>query len=149
MEDYRPAAPRDHEAIVALLAAAGLPASDLAPEKLKHYLVCAPSGDGQLAACVGLEVYGDVGLLRSFVVSPARQACGLGSRGLERMHEHARSHGIRRLYLLTTTASDYFARHGYQRIERGAVPAGIQRSTEFTSLCPASAVAMTINLDHC
>lgn len=54
----------------------------------------------------------------------------------------ARTHGIKSVYLLTTTAADYFPRMGFARIERDEVPVAVQQSTEFRTLCPASAVAM-------
>jgi amino-acid N-acetyltransferase len=50
--------------------------------------------------------------------------------------------GIRRLYLLTATTQDFFAKHGYAVVPRGSVPEAIQTSTEFMSLCPASAICL-------
>ena len=54
----------------------------------------------------------------------------------------ARDRRLPVLYLLTTTAEAYFPRFGFERIERDEVPAGVQASVEFTSVCPASATAM-------
>jgi amino-acid N-acetyltransferase len=54
----------------------------------------------------------------------------------------AREAGIGRLYLLTTTAADFFAALGYERVDRGEVPEAVRGSAEFSDLCPDTAVAM-------
>jgi amino-acid N-acetyltransferase len=46
------------------------------------------------------------------------------------------------VYLLTSTAERYFPRFGFERIERDAVPPGVQTSVEFISACPSSATVM-------
>jgi len=46
------------------------------------------------------------------------------------------------MYLLTTTAEAFFELLGFRRIERHAAPPEIQRSAEFSSLCPSSATVM-------
>jgi amino-acid N-acetyltransferase len=133
------AAPGDYDAIARLLGDNHLPLDGLR-ECLPTTLV---ARDG--AAIVGsaaLEVYGDGALLRSVAVSPALQRSGLGRRLTDAAIELARTRGIPALYLLTTTAERYFPRFGFERIERGDVPPGVQRSVEFTSACPASAIVM-------
>jgi amino-acid N-acetyltransferase len=67
----------------------------------------------------------------------------LGRRLVERTIARAREQGIRRLFLLTTTAADYFPRLGFARIDRADVPAEVAATVEFTSACPASAIAMS------
>jgi amino-acid N-acetyltransferase len=46
------------------------------------------------------------------------------------------------LYLLTTTAREFFAGRGYRAIDRADAPERIRGTTEFSDLCPASATAM-------
>ena len=67
----------DEKEIVKLLSQAKLPAQDLTLEKLEHFLV-AKAKDGSVIGAVGVELYQDVGLLRSLVVHPAYQGKGLG-----------------------------------------------------------------------
>jgi len=134
------AAPADAAAIGALLRAADLPAEDFA-DHLAHFLV-ARRGDTVLGA-VGLELHGRDALLRSLVVAPAARGRGLGGRLVDRLAAAARRRGARRFYLLTTTAETFFAHRGFERIERGGVPAAITATREFHSLCPVSAVCMT------
>ncbi len=50
--------------------------------------------------------------------------------------------GIENLYLLTTTAADYFERRGFTRIERSQVPERLRATAEFQGTCPASATVM-------
>lgn len=136
---YRSATPADWPAIEALLLAAGLPL-DGAREHLGEFLVGESSGE---IRCVGgYERYGDLALLRSFAVAPRWRGQGIGERVLESIKGRARVHGIGSLYLLTTSAADYFARHGFAAVDRGSVPAALQASREFQGVCPASATCM-------
>ncbi len=59
---------------------------------------------------------------------------------------HARSQGVRDVYLLTTTAEDFFARRGYVRIGREKAPRTIRSTREFADLCPASSAFMVKHL---
>ena len=60
----------DEKEIVKLLSQAKLPAQDLTLEKLKHFLV-AKGKEGSVIGAIGVELYQDVGLLRSLVVHPS------------------------------------------------------------------------------
>jgi len=51
----------------------------------------------------------------------------------------ARGKGI---YLLTTTAERFFERLGYARVLRDAAPVAIQRTQEFSALCPSNSAFM-------
>ena len=139
----RPARAADYPAVVGLLEAARLPTAGLS-SSLGDFLVV-EAGDSLLGA-VGLEVYGGAALLRSAVVAPEERGHGLGAVLLERVLEHARSRGVRDLYLLTTTAEGWFPRFGFARIGREAVPAALHASAEFKGACPDSAVAMHASL---
>ena len=65
----------------------------------------------------------------------------------ERVLESARAAGLRRLYLLTTTAEDYFPRHGFRPVPRESASPEVRSSVEFRDACPASAVAMVRDLE--
>jgi len=123
-----------------LLAEADLPTSDLTPEKLGNFFACERAG--QLVAIAGLELHGAEGLLRSVVVSPRSRSQGLGAMLVAHAEEVARSGGVAHLYLLTNTAERFFSRLGYARAAREAAPAAIRSTSEFSALCPASAVLM-------
>ena len=130
----------DLPSIVALLTGSQLPTVDVAEHVDGFVLAMA---DGQLVGTIALERYGDVALLRSMCVAPSLRSHRVGRALLEGIEADAVSHGIHDLYLLTTTAADYFARHGFVRITRDQAPAAIQQTAEFRSLCPSSAVCMS------
>lgn len=141
----QPAAPRHLEAIRHLLAASDLPDEDLTPSHLEHFFV---AHDGNtFVGVVGAELYGDAGLLRSLAVAPAHRRDGVGARLTNAIEQYARRTGVSALYLLTTTAAEYFERHGYQQIERDALPEAIQATEEATRLCPSSAICMRKRID--
>jgi len=70
--------PEDMPAVTRLLAERGLPVEDLTPEKLDFFLV-ARDDTGKVTGCVGLELFGDSGLLRSLAVSPVNEGAGIGA----------------------------------------------------------------------
>ena len=95
-----------------------------------------------LSGAVGLEVYGDRALLRSAVVDAGRRGTGVGQDLVETLLQRARSRGVREVYLLTTTAEDYFPRFGFSTISRTEVAPAVRASEEFRGACPDTAVAM-------
>ena len=50
------------------------------------------------------------------------------------------------VYLLTTTAEQFFPKWGFVQIPRDDVPAGVQQSVEFQSACPSTAIVMRATL---
>lgn len=95
----------------------------------------------------GLEIDGENGLLRSVVVVDAKRGQGYGTALCDALEARARTNGVETLYLLTTTASAFFDEHGYDVIDREAVPPEIRETTEFAELCPRSATCMGKTLD--
>lgn len=139
---FRHAAESDWNAIAALLQQAELPL-DGAKDHLPHFLL-ALTPDGTLAGVAGLEVYGEVGLLRSVAVAERKK--GLGSELVRRVLNEATQNGMRQVVLLTTTATDFFPRFGFRQIARSEAPAAVQQSIEFQEACPASATVMLLDL---
>jgi amino-acid N-acetyltransferase len=135
----------DEKEISKLLSQAGLPTEDLTLDKLKNFLV-ARQEEGSLIGAIGVEAHGDVGLLRSLVVHPSHRGQGIGKRLTDELESFAKRKGIKTLYLLTTTAGDFFANLGYRVIQRARVPALIAGTEEFKNICPVSAVCLFKNL---
>jgi amino-acid N-acetyltransferase len=98
--------------------------------------------DGHIVGSAALEVYPEGALLRSVAVAAERQGHGLGRELTDAAIRLAKDLNVPALYLLTTTAERYFPKFGFVRIARGAVPATVQASIEFTSACPSSAAVM-------
>jgi amino-acid N-acetyltransferase len=136
---YRRAAPADLEEIERLLRASALPTAGVR-ESLDAFLVA--EAEGQLVGAIGMETHDDYGLLRSAAVDVRRRGSGVGRALVERIVEEARSRRMVALYLLTTTAEEYFPRFGFERTTRDVVPDAVKRSVEFRGACPDTAVVM-------
>ncbi len=141
---FRRARPADREAIERLLAASGLPLAGV-PEHLGDFLLAATAGG--IVATAAVEPYPPVGLLRSVAVDPAQRGRGLGALLTARAVERARRSGLTALYLLTTTAPDYFPRFGFRAVPRPSLPAALGASEELRGACPEGAVCMELRLE--
>ncbi len=133
----------DFAQIRALLQRCGLPHDDLTPDVVRDFLVLRPADGAEgLVGCVGVERAGSAGLLRSLAVSSAHRGAGHGNALLLALQAHAAAAGIQELFLLTTTAADFFATRGYRLFPRNDVPEAIRLTAEFASICPDSATCM-------
>ena len=138
----RHARPTDEPAIATLLAASDLPL-DGVHAALSGFLVT--EHEGEIIGVAGIEACGLAGthaLLRSVAVSMAWQSRGLGRALVTRAIAEAEARGVQELYLLTTTADDYFPTFGFSVTSRDAVPPDIRATAEFRVACPASATVM-------
>lgn len=127
------------EKVIELLAAEKLPTDDL-PKTLDNFIVAI--ADAQVIGAAGLEIYGNYSLLRSLAVRPDFRSQGIAGKLLRRINVLAGSKGLKEIYLLTETAPDYFERKAYQRISREEVPEEVKLSSEFSHICPESAIVM-------
>jgi amino-acid N-acetyltransferase len=132
------------DAVIGLLRRCALPADDVTARHLSTFVI-ARRGE-EIVATGGLELLGDVALFRSLAVVPELRGERLAHRIWSAARALAKRHGVRRLYLLTTTAEALFARWGFERVPREALPETVQATPEFSTLCPATAVAMTMEL---
>jgi amino-acid N-acetyltransferase len=129
--------------IISLLSSEKLPTDDL-PASLDNFLVMI--ANNELIGVVGLEIYGNYGLLRSLAVHPHFRNQNMASKLVGQIEKLAESERLKAIFLLTETAPDYFSRRGYEVITRSEIPAEVQQSTEFSYVCPQSAIAMKKNL---
>lgn len=139
----RQATPSDWPALAALLQANKLPL-DGAQEHLHAYLLAL--SNGEVVGSAGAEIYGDIALLRSVAISPGLQERGVGKALVGRFLDEARSRSIRRVFLLTVTAPEYFERFGFRRLDAKEAPEALKASAEFRGACPASAALMGLSL---
>jgi amino-acid N-acetyltransferase len=140
---FRSATNADLTEIAELLTSADLPLAGVEMH-LSGFLLAFRSDS--LAGCGALERYGETALLRSVAVAPALRNTGLGTEMVARLLENARETGTRSVLLLTTTASNYFERFGFQTISRAEVPLPVLASAEFQGACPASATLMRLDV---
>ena len=135
----RNATPDDWPTIASLLRGNHLPTEGFR-ESVSAAVVACDGND--VVGIAGLEIYDDAALLRSVVISETARGRGLGRQLTRAAMELAGARQVAQVYLLTTTAETFFARLGFEIIERSSVPATVQQSVEFKGACPASAVAM-------
>ena len=141
----RRAGQSDWAGIRQLLQARNLPLDGAEPH-LESFLVATEERTGAVVGVVGLERYGNVGLLRSVAVAESLGKHGVGTALVQTSIERARAGGIRALFLLTTTAADWFPRFGFISVRREDLPASMALSAELRGACPASAVPMRLSL---
>lgn len=134
------AEPADLPAVRALLESERLPASDVDERALERFLIW--RDDAGVHGTVGLELYGDVALLRSLVVARHARDNGAGGALTQAAEKQAAEWGARFVYLLTTTAESFFSTRGYRKIDRAEAPTSIQGTSQFSGLCPSTAVLM-------
>ena len=137
------AAKNSKTSVIELLRKENLPVDDL-PEFLDNFLLARENG--ALIGVVGLELYGEYTLLRSMAVARAFRGNGIASDLIVSIESLARTNKVKTVYLLTETASGYFKKKGYLQIGRDEVPAEVQSSSEFSHVCPVSAIVMSKNL---
>jgi amino-acid N-acetyltransferase len=133
----------DLPAILDLLRRNALP-----PDGLEaHLATTLAARDGaRLVGCAALELHGASALLRSVAVDSAHRGQGLGRRLTHHACDLGRARGVRAVYLLTTTAGDFFPKLGFRAITRAEVDPAVRQSVEFTAACPADALVMRRDL---
>jgi amino-acid N-acetyltransferase len=129
----------DGPAILQLLSDSALPVDGLL-DHLNTAIVA--RADGRVVGCAALKVYPDGALLRSVAVEAAAQGQGIGTQLTRSALDLANTVAVATVYLLTTTADGFFPKFAFQRIARELVPASVQRSVEFRSACPSTAIVM-------
>ena len=125
--------------VIALLSTEKLPTDDLA-EQLDNFLVALENDE--LIGVAGMEVFGQSALLRSVAVRPAYRNKNIAGKLVQGIENLAYEKNIKAIYLLTETASGYFFKMNYLQIIRSEVPADVQGSSEFSFVCPQSAIVM-------
>jgi arsenate reductase len=136
----------DLEEVRRLLKSCSLPDAGIENQWPQAYVVV--KEQDHVVACAGLEEYGGQGLLRSLAVAPHLRGIGLGVRLLQERLATAGDSGISRVFLLTTTAADFFASHGFHLTDRSSANAALRSSPEFTDACPATATCLVRDLEE-
>ena len=143
----RPATITDLHALVTLLLSQRLPVegfADVLRSQPQHVLVA--ELNGAVVGSAAVDVHGDFGLLRSVAVASDLTGLGVGTRLVADLISAARKANLASMFLLTTTADQWFPKFGFTVINRTAVPEPLAATVEFTSACPASAVVMQLAL---
>jgi len=94
----------------------------------------------------GIEVHGADALMRSVVTLPPLRSRGIGQAIVRALEAEAVVMKCRAVWLLTTTAREFFGKLGYAAVDRADVPGAIRATAQFSSLCPDSATVMVRRL---
>jgi amino-acid N-acetyltransferase len=135
----RQASVDDLPAVEDLLTKTNLPVEGVT-ESIDSFVVA--ESDGRVVGVGGVERCGDYGLLRSVAVDPSAQGRGVGAAVTDKLIADSAAGGLRALYLLTTTAENYFPSFGFAKTTRDSVPGEVQQTAEFRDICPSSATVM-------
>lgn len=144
MLEIRQAGPEDLRAIQNLLSICLLPTSDL---RDGHTALYVAETDRGIIGAGGLDNVGEsVGMLRALAVMPGYRKQQVGRRLVQRLLAQAEEFGLKKLFLLTQTACDYFLHIGFEPIERRLAPPSVSESQLFRELNPADARLMMCQL---
>ena len=126
--------------VAALLAASGLPVDDLG--KAARLNLFGIREKGRLGGVVGIDLHGNLALLRSLAVDATLRSAGYGRALVAHAEAWASRHQVETVYLLTTSAAGFFGRLGYKTVPRTEAPPAIAGTTQFRETCPATAILM-------
>ncbi len=121
-----------------------LPTSDL-PTDLSSFTLALDGA--QIVGSAGMELLGNVGLLRSVAVAETHRNQNIGQQLFNAALDYARLNAVQEVFLITNTAAPYFEKNGFRQVDRADVPIEILETKQFSALCPASAIVMKIALN--
>lgn len=80
----------------------------------------------------GLEIYDNQAVLRSVVIRSALRKTGAGSILVKALIQEAKNVGLKKIWLLTNNAENFFEKLGFRHALRTDAPKAIQSCEEFT-----------------
>ena len=117
---------------------------DLVHQEIEKYIedfIVLKTGN-KLIGCAGLEIYDEIGLLRSVAIDRDFQGKGLGKKLVKEILKYADKKEIVDLYLLTNSAEKFFEKHGFNIVSRTDVDPQIKQTYEYTTGCEETASVM-------
>jgi len=132
------------ESVRHLLSSLELDYEDVSDGNISNFLVL--QNENGFVGCVGIELFGDDAVLRSLAVEQGGRGVGYGWMLADTAISQARFRGVKRLYLMTDNASDFFAaKHGFRVVDLSTVADEIIASPTFVS-GSSDTVAMRLDL---
>jgi amino-acid N-acetyltransferase len=133
-----PASQNSFAAAVNLLQDCGLPTEDINPGT---QLFVMEDGD-KVIGTVAVEYDWNDALLRSLSVEEGYRDKGIGKQLVDFAEDYVKKQGVLTIFLLTTTADDFFLKRGYKKTDRATVPGFIKNTSEFSVTCSSAATLM-------
>jgi UDP-N-acetylmuramate: L-alanyl-gamma-D-glutamyl-meso-diaminopimelate ligase len=144
-DPMRPAQRGDMDGVRKLLEESELTDEPARDDQAQSFFVL--NNEERLAGTVALEVLGDDAILRSLAVHPEARGVGYGWMLADMAVSQARWRGVRRIYLVTAYASDFFAaKFGFRVVDRSTVAKAVGNHESFTRPASAQLVAMRLDL---
>jgi UDP-N-acetylmuramate: L-alanyl-gamma-D-glutamyl-meso-diaminopimelate ligase len=141
----RPAQRTDMGSVRAILTSVNLADEAARDDQFTSFFVL--RNEKGTVGCVSLEVYGDDAVLRALAVDPEFRGAGYGWMLADMAVGQARWRGVRRIYLLTESASDFFAaKFGFRVVDRSTLSKSVAGSETFVAHGGTSRVAMRLDL---
>lgn len=138
-----PASQNNFSKAIQLLKKNNLPTEDINPGT-QLFVV---EEENNVVGTVAVEYNFNEALLRSLSVSEEKRNAGIGLMLVEFIEDYVQKQGVKSIYLLTTTAENFFLKRGYQKTDRNAVPDFIKNTKEYSVLCSSSSTLMKKALD--
>ena len=144
-DPLKPARRTDMLEVRNLLERVGMPHEPARDDQFPSFYVL--TNEQGMVGCVALEVLGDDAILRALATDPEARGSGYGWMLADMAVSQARWRGVRRIYLLTETASDFFAaKFGFRVVDRSTLSKQVAASETFTAARGAGLVAMRLDL---
>ncbi len=141
----RPAKRADMAAVRSVLEGVGLVTEPARDEQFPAFFVL--SNEHGIVGAVALDVLGDDAVLRALATATTSRGCGYGWMLADMAVSQARWRGVRRMYLVTENASDFFAaKFGFRVVDRSTLSKQVAASETFTAERGANLVAMRLDL---
>ncbi len=141
---YRQATENNTAAIRALLESQKLPTETVGTPTTEFTLAFDRDA---IVGVAGFEYYGNDALLRSVAVPTSLQKKHIGSQLVDWMLSTAKKNGIKRIVLLTETASKFFAKKGFIVVDRSSITnEPMKKSSQFGGGCCSSAACMKLDI---
>jgi amino-acid N-acetyltransferase len=138
MMNIVPASQNSFTAAIDLLKKNNLPTEDITSGT---QLFVVEDGD-EVVATIAVEYDYNDALLRSLSVSEEKRKSGIGAELVSFIEDYVQKQGVQAIFLLTTTAADFFSKRGYKIIDRNDVPEFIQNTKEYSVICASSSTLM-------
>lgn len=143
---YRHATEKDTAAVRSLLESQRLPTETIGTTMTEFYLAVENEA---IVGVAGFEYYSEEALLRSVAVPTSLQKKRIGSQLVDWMISLAKQKSLKRIVLLTETASKFFSKKGFIPVERSTITnAEMKKSIQFSGCCCISAVCMVLPLTN-
>ena len=141
MLNIRRTIPEDFMAVTRLLSVCHLPTPNLHSNDTALFVA---KTESHIIGVSGLDVCGqNKGQIRVLAVMPGYRKQNVGRQLVQRVLAEAEHHEIRKLFLLTKTATDYFQSIGFISEDSERPPAGLCQSTTLHDECPLDAQLMS------